>query len=98
MLKILFSPELPDGDEWSEVRSNIINELGHIEGRFVEFPDELLVRLAAIPFRASGIAVGPDGTRLVKIDYDLLSPHAATYNYVGPSKPIELAPDSEGDV
>ena len=97
MLKIFFSPELPDGDEWSEVRSNIVNELGHFEGRFVEFPDELLVRLEAIPFRASGIADGPDGTHLVKFNYDLLSPHTATYNYVGPSQPIELPPDSEDD-
>ena len=53
--------------------------------------------LLKVPFRARSIAAGPDGTHLVKFDYDLLSPHTATYNYVGPSKPIELPLDSEGD-
>ncbi|MET1082255.1 MAG: hypothetical protein ABWY12_04265 [Burkholderiales bacterium] len=82
----------------SEVRSNILNELSHFEGRLVEFPSELLVRLDAIPFRATAVAVGPDGTALVEISYDLLAPHTATYNYVGPSKAIELPADSGGDV
>ena len=97
MLKVTFSPELPDGAEWSEVRSNIVNELGHFEGRFVEFPGELLVHLETVPFRASGVAVGPGGTRLIEISYDLLNPHTATYNYVGPSKAIELPKESDGD-
>ena len=97
MLKISFLSELPVDDEWSEVRANIINELAHFEDRFVEFPSELLVRLETIPFRADGAAFGPDGTRLIEIGYDLLAPHTATYNYIGPSKAIELPADLDGD-
>ena len=97
MLRISFLSELPVGDEWSEVRANIVNELAHFEDRFVEFPSELLVRLETIPFRADGTAFSPEGTRLIEISYDLLAPHSATYNYIGPSKAIELPADLNDD-
>lgn len=89
-MKITFSPELPVGKEWDEVRENIRNELSHFEGRFVTFPDHLIVRLEAIPHSAHGVAVGPDGGAQVQIGYDLLSPHTAHYQYVGSSPAVEL--------
>lgn len=89
-MNITFSPDLPSGEEWDEVRKNITNELSHFEDRFVDFPSHLIVRLGAIPHRASGIAEGPDGTRQVEITYDLLSPHTANYQYVGGAAPVEL--------
>jgi hypothetical protein len=82
-MKITFSPDLPQGDEWNEIRNNIRNELTHFEGRFAQFPSHLIVRLEAIPFRATGVAEDTDGIPQVEITYDLLSPHTACYQYVG---------------
>lgn len=94
-MKITFSPDLPAGEEWDEVRENIRNELSHFEGRFVTFPDHLIVRLEAVPYNARGIAEGPDGSAQVQISYDLLSPHTANYQYVGSSPAIELPDDPD---
>lgn len=87
---ITFSPDLPSGIEWDEVGDKIRNELSYFEGRYVEFPSQLVVRIQDIPFQANGIAEGPDGTPQVQISYDLLSPHTANYQYVGKSLPLAL--------
>ena len=89
-MKITFVPELPSGAEWDEIGENIRNELSRFEGRFVDFPSHLIVRVQAIPFRATGIAETEDGTPQVEIRYDLRSPHTAHYRYLGTSPPVEL--------
>ncbi len=86
-MRITFSPDLPPGEEWDELRDNIRNELSHFEDRFVHFPSHLIVRLETIPYIAKGIAEGPDGTPQIEISYDLRSPHTANYQYVGSSPP-----------
>lgn len=91
-MKITFAPALPPGEEWAEVETNMRNELAHFEGRFVEFPRELVVRLETVkhPWRATGFAAGPDGVPLVEMNYDLLAPHTADYRYVGGSPPVDV--------
>ncbi|MDP1680485.1 MAG: hypothetical protein Q8L39_01750 [Burkholderiales bacterium] len=94
-MNISFAADLPPGGEWSEVESNIRNELSHFEDRFVDFPSALVVRLETdkYPWRATGFAAGPDGIPLIEINYDLFAPHTADYRYVGSSAPIEVPED-----
>lgn len=94
-MKVSFVPELPPGDEWREVRSNITRELSHLHGMYEEFPSDLVIQLEAIPWSATGIALTRDGVRIAEIKYELLAPHSATYKYVGASKPIELPDDAD---
>lgn len=82
-MRVLFSPELPEGDEWIEVRENISRELPHIFVSYLDEPAEVIVQLDAM---LCGAAFDRNGTKLAEINYDVSYPHKATYTYVGSSK------------
>lgn len=90
-MKISFAPPLPPSEDWSVIEKNVRNELEHFEDRYQNFPSELVVKVETdrALLSVSGVAVSIDGKPIIAIEYSLLSPHLAKYQYVGGSPEIE---------
>ena len=86
-MNIHFIWHVPPTDGLSTIETNIREEIEHFEGRFKDFPSELVVRASMDKPQLSveGVATAASGETLVTISYSLLQPHERHYHYVGKS-------------
>ena len=87
-MEITFSPELPSGEAWEEVRVNVEHELLYWQHQYTGFPQELVVKADVTPFTLRGVACGLDGVVQIRINYEFSAPHTAKYEYVGGGQKI----------
>ena len=80
----------PPKEGLSVIETNIRDEIEHFEGRFKDFPEELIVRASMDRPQLSieGVATAASGEAVVSISYSLLEPHRRHYQYVGKSPTI----------